>query len=78
MMTSGVGAEPGDRLSELTGGHAASRGSSTLIVAGLTLYPGWLSIRYLDEFRQVSFLAHIVYGAVLGLVVPRALRRWSA
>ena len=41
----------------------------------LTLYPGWLSIRFLDEFRQISFLSHVVFGAVLGVIVPRGLRR---
>lgn len=38
----------------------------------LSLYPTWLRIGALDEFRQVSFLAHVVFGATLGLLV----RRW--
>lgn len=42
----------------------------------LALYPGWLSIKFLDEFRQISFLAHVVFGASLGLLVPAGLR-WS-
>lgn len=32
----------------------------------VTVYPGWLDIRALNEFLQVSVLGHIVYGAVLG------------
>ena len=32
----------------------------------LTIYPGWLSIRAVDEFAQVSASAHLVYGIVLG------------
>ena len=41
----------------------------------LILYPGWLDIRFLDEFRQISFLSHVVYGVGLGVFVPAALRR---
>ena len=41
----------------------------------LTLYPGWLKIGFLDEFRRISFGAHVVFGASLGLMVPAALRR---
>ena len=41
----------------------------------LSLYPGWLNVRFLDEFRQISFLSHLVFGAVLGLTVPRLLLR---
>jgi hypothetical protein len=40
----------------------------------LVLYPGWLNIRYLAEFRQISFLAHVVFGLILGTIVPRGLR----
>lgn len=42
----------------------------------LVLYPDWLGIRYLDEFRQISFLSHIVFGVSLGLLVPAGLR-WA-
>ena len=42
----------------------------------LILYPGWLSIGFIDEFRRISFLSHIVFGAILGLFVPAGLR-WS-
>jgi len=40
----------------------------------LVLYPGWLGIGTgaMREFQQVSFLAHVVFGATLGLLV----RRW--
>lgn len=41
----------------------------------LALYPGWMSVRFLDEFRQVSFGGHIVYGACVGLIVQRGLLR---
>ena len=41
----------------------------------LVLYPGWLNIRFVDEFRQVSFLAHLVFGATLGPLVWAGLRR---
>jgi hypothetical protein len=33
----------------------------------VTVYPGWLDMRALDEFLQISVLGHLVYGAVLGL-----------
>lgn len=32
----------------------------------VSVYPGWLDMRALDEFLQVSVIGHIVYGAVLG------------
>jgi hypothetical protein len=40
----------------------------------LALYPGWIGIPgpALAEFQQVSFLAHAVFGATLGLLC----RRW--
>jgi hypothetical protein len=41
----------------------------------LALYPGWLKIGFLDEFRRISFGAHIVFGGGLGLMVPAGLRR---
>jgi hypothetical protein len=47
----------------------------------LALYPGWLSIGFLDEFRRISFLSHIVFGTILGLFVPaglRWIRGWAA
>lgn len=42
----------------------------------LVLYPGWLDIRFLDEFRQISFLSHLVFGLALGLLIPAGLR-WA-
>jgi hypothetical protein len=35
----------------------------------LTLYPGWLDIRFYQEFATISALSHLVYGATLGLLV---------
>ena len=33
----------------------------------LSLYPGWLHPKAFSEFVSVSFIGHIVYGAVLGI-----------
>ena len=44
----------------------------------LTLYPGWLSIQFLAEFQTISFSAHLIYGATLGLIVYRRLWRMEA
>ncbi|MGH2356861.1 MAG: hypothetical protein ACRDGJ_02475 [Candidatus Limnocylindria bacterium] len=41
----------------------------------LTLYPGWLDIRAVAEFAQISAAAHVVYGATLGLACRWLLRR---
>ncbi|MGH2351834.1 MAG: hypothetical protein ACRDJN_09510 [Chloroflexota bacterium] len=38
----------------------------------LTFYPGWLQMRAIGEFVQVSVFGHLVYGAVLGALT----RRW--
>jgi hypothetical protein len=38
----------------------------------LTLYPGWLNVKFLAEFQTISFLSHIAFGATLG-VLCRAL-----
>jgi len=38
-----------------------------LEVFQLTLYPGWLNIRFYREFMQISATSHLIYGAVLGL-----------
>lgn len=32
----------------------------------LTLYPGWLDIRFYREFVQIATLSHLMYGGVLG------------
>lgn len=41
----------------------------------LSLYPGWLDIRFYREFVQISVLAHAVYGLALGLGCRQALGR---
>ena len=41
----------------------------------LTLYPGWLDIRFYAEFAQISALSHIVYGGVLGASTRFGLTR---
>lgn len=46
-----------------------------LETAMVSLYPGWLGLKALDEFLQVSILGHLAYGAVLGLVAQRLLSR---
>lgn len=40
----------------------------------LTLYPGWLDIRFYAEFATISALGHIVYGATLGFLIRTLLR----
>ena len=44
----------------------------------LALYPAWRGIKAVGEFQQVSFLAHIVFGMTLGVLVNRWLpdRSW--
>ncbi len=37
------------------------------------VYPGWLDVRAINEFVQVSVLGHVVYGAVLGYSARRLL-----
>jgi len=44
----------------------------------LTLYPGWLDIRFYREFVQISFIAHTVYGVVLGAACQYGLGRRRA
>ena len=44
----------------------------------LTLYPGWLDVRFYEEFARISALSHVVYGAVLGLGCRAGLRRIEA
>lgn len=41
----------------------------------LTLYPGWLSIRFLAEFATISALSHVAYGVTLGYLGHRFLPR---
>ena len=42
----------------------------------LTLYPGWLNIKFYAEFATISALAHLVYGATIGLLARVGLRRF--
>ncbi|HLE88521.1 MAG TPA: hypothetical protein VI733_00535 [Candidatus Limnocylindria bacterium] len=44
----------------------------------LTLYPGWLDIRFYQEFVTISALGHVVYGATLGLLARIVLQRLLA
>jgi Na+/proline symporter len=43
----------------------------------LTLYPGWLNIKFYNEFVQISSLSHVVYGLVLGTLVRYAEPRFG-
>jgi hypothetical protein len=40
----------------------------------LGLFPGWLHLRALGEFTQMSMLGHVAYGAVLGFLARRMIR----
>ena len=46
-----------------------------LEICQLTLYPGWLDIRFYREFAMISSLGHVVYGLVLGIGARRFLPR---
>lgn len=46
-----------------------------LELAMVTVYPGWLGLKALDEFMQVSVLGHLAYGSVLGFVTQHMVRR---
>lgn len=41
----------------------------------VSVYPGWLGLRALDEFLQVTIFGHVVYGATLGWLARALLRR---
>jgi len=41
----------------------------------ISFYPGWLGMKAVDEFLQVSIFGHIVYGATLGWLARRLLVR---
>jgi hypothetical protein len=41
----------------------------------VTIYPGWLGVKALDEFISVSVFGHVVYGSVLGFTARRLLSR---
>lgn len=40
----------------------------------LAVYPGWLDVKAIAEFTQISLLGHVAYGTVLGLLVTRMSR----
>jgi hypothetical protein len=40
----------------------------------VSVYPGWLGMKALDEFLQVSIFGHFVYGIALGYFA----KKWSA
>ncbi|GAA4409197.1 hypothetical protein GCM10023187_32130 [Nibrella viscosa] len=37
----------------------------------VTVYPGWLGLKALDEFLQVSIVGHLVYGSLVGFLTKR-------
>ena len=37
----------------------------------VSVYPGWLGLRALDELRQVTIAGHVVHGAMLGWLARR-------
>jgi len=41
----------------------------------VSFYPGWLGLRALDEFISVTVFGHFAYGAVLGHLARRLVRR---
>lgn len=45
-----------------------------LEAAMLTVYPGWLNIRAINEFFSVSITGHVAYGLALGYGARRLLR----
>lgn len=44
----------------------------------VSIYPGWLDIRAINEFLQVSIFGHMVYGAVLGYTAKWLLQHYEA
>jgi hypothetical protein len=45
----------------------------------VSVYPGWLNMKALDEFLSVSITGHVAYGLVLGWLARSLLRssRWG-
>jgi hypothetical protein len=45
----------------------------------VSVYPGWLGLKALDEFLSVSITGHVAYGIVLGLLARTLLgsTRWG-
>jgi hypothetical protein len=48
-----------------------------LEVVMVTIYPGWLGLKALDEFLRVSIFGHVIYGSVLGGTARQLLLRWE-
>lgn len=46
-----------------------------LELAMVTVYPGWLDVKALDELVSVSVVGHIVYGVVLGYTARKLILR---
>lgn len=46
-----------------------------LELAMVTVYPGWLDVKALDELISVSVIGHIVYGLVLGYTAKKLILR---
>ena len=44
----------------------------------VSIYPGWLGLKALDEFLQVSVFGHLVYGSVLGVAAQYLLKQKEA
>lgn len=42
----------------------------------LTLYPGWLNVRFYTEFATISALSHVVYGLTLAAMTRLLLGRF--
>lgn len=62
------------RISRLRGWAYGLAWGLFLETMQLALYPGWLNTGFVDEFRRISFLSHIVFGTILGFFVPAGLR----
>jgi hypothetical protein len=43
----------------------------------LSLYPGWLDVRSIEELTQISVLGHVVYGLTLGYATAHLVPRWT-
>jgi hypothetical protein len=46
-----------------------------LELAMVTVYPGWLDVKALNELISVSVVGHIVYGVVLGYTARKLVMR---
>jgi hypothetical protein len=48
-----------------------------LEAAMLAIYPGWLDVRSIREFTQITMVGHMSYGLVLGFGCRRLLDRYQ-